>query len=304
MMADAWRRQEPREVRPFFSSIQAQDALLETGIRLYENGDVTTESTFELDEIDFKKLAPVVSVVVANPKTWLSDGLTTQDLNLVLIARHGFLKRSKIINQVSLSKIKTTEWEVGPESLAALGGGRNIQITLALCLANDRAPKPGSAFVPGHWLAKKTFIVRSRTMPTLFDLRTRSDEEWVAAGYPAKTFYAVDYLGGLDQELEEGASVATVWVHTDAHNKMATSNLGETMQPLLASEIISTIVLESFKDWKDSAEADPASPLATLLKQFGGDTPLPLSELKALASKPSKLRATLQDRLSVLSALK
>lgn len=303
MKVETWHRTEPREVRPFFESIGAERSLDYCGLRIYEDGDVTLETSYELDEIDFQRMSLAVSVKIADFKAWIGK-LNPSELDLVLIARHGFLKRSRVLERINLSQEIPGRWEISSKVLSQLGGGRNTNITIAICLAEDRPEKPGSPFIPGHWLARKTFILRSRTMPTLFDLRIRNDEDWVAAGYPRKTYYAVDYLGGIDTELEEGASVATVWVHADAHARLTTGVLGEAMQPILASDIIFSIVLESVHEWKEQAEPAPDTPLANLLAKLGGDQPMPLGELKSLASKPSLLRATLQDRLSVLSALR
>ena len=303
-MAATWHREEPREVRPFFHAIDAEESLDACGIRLFDGTDVRTETSYDLDEIDFKKLSPAVQIVLPDPQQWLPEGLAKDDLELVLVARHSFLKRSELVESVSLTEAIPDEWNVGPEILARMGGGRNLELTLALTLRTDREPSPGAPFVAGHWLARKSFLLRSRTMPTLFDLRTRKDEEWVAKGYPAKTFYAVEYIGGIDTELDEGASVATVWIHVDAHNRMVSSTLGEALQPALAAEIISSILLESFKEWKDAEAVEAASPLATLLKQLGKEKPLSLGGLKALVSNPPLLKATLQDRLSVVAALK
>jgi hypothetical protein len=304
MAKTAWHREEPREVRPFFHAIAAEEALADTGIRLFDKGDVVLESSFDLDEIDFKKLSPIVYVVVADPAKWMPEGIEAIDLELVLIARHSFLKRSEVVHRGKLGDGVPSTWSVDADILERLGGGRNLQLTLALCLSIDREPAPGSPFVAGHWLARKSFLLRSRTMPTLFDLRTRTDEEWIAAGYPAKTLYAVEYIGGIDTELDEGASVATVWLHLDGHNKMVATSLGESLQPMLAAEIISSILLESFKEWQFLDAVDLASPLATLLKQLGKEKPLTLEGLKSLVAKPPALRAMLQDRLSVVTALK
>lgn len=304
MAVEKWHRTEPREVRPFFENMSAASALDGCGIRLYEDGDVSTETSFELDEIDFKKLAPAVTINVPDPASWTGSSLAPEDLELILIVRHGFLKRAAVVAQVGLAGSVPTSLTIPLSTLNRAGGGRNTQITLAICLANDRPARPGVPFVSGHWLSKKTFTLRSRTMPTLFDLRIRTDEDWVVAGFPPKTYYAVDYLGGIDSEPEEGASVATVWVHADAHAKLTTSSLGDAMQPVLASEIITTILLESFHEWKDQSEVLLDSALANLLEKLGGEKPLSLAELKKLVAKPTLLRATLQDRLSVLGALR
>lgn len=303
-MATAWHREEPREVRPFFLAAKAEDALLKSGIRLFEYGDVLGEVKFDLDEPEFQKLAPVIKIDVIDPAQWLSPGLSKGDLELVLIARHSFLKRAETIYRTPLNVPLPDEWVIDADTLDNFAGGRNLELTLAICLAEDRDPSPGQPFVQGHWLAIKSFVLRARNTPNLFDVRTRNDEEWVAAGYPAKTTYAIAYSGGIETQLDEGSSVATVWIHIDAHNKMTSSSLGEVLQPFFASEIVCAILLESKQDWQAVDSVEAGSPLATMLKQLGKEKPLSLDGLKALVAKPSMLKATLQDRLAVLSALK
>lgn len=304
MAEKAWHREEPREVRPFFRTIKAEEALDGCGIRLFEDSEVQNEASFDLDEVDFKRLTPVIHIVLADPALWLPNGMDQDDLELVLIARHSFLKRSELVQRVTLGKTIPNEWAVGNEVLNRMGEGRNLELTLALCLRTDRKPAPGSPFIVGAWLARKAFLLRSRNMPSLFDLRTLKDEEWVAKGYPAKTLYAVEYVGGIDTELDDGASVATVWIHIDAHNKMVSSTLGQSIQPMLAAEIISSILLTSFDEWKDLDTVEKGSALASVLKQLGKEMPLTLAGLKSLTAHPPLLKATLQDRLSAVIALK
>lgn len=304
MAGQDWHRTEPREVRPFFDIISAENALNGCGIKLHDDGEFSPEESFELDEIDFQKLALSVSVKIPDFKSWIGGKLKSVDLELILIVRHGFLKRSEVVKRTALNEKLPAQWSVDAETLARLGGGRNTQITLAICLSKDRNAEPGSPFLPGHWLAKKTFVLRSRSMPTLFDLRIRTDEDWLAVNFPPKTYFAVEYTGGIETELDEGASVATVWVHADAHAKLTTSSLGDVIQPMLASEIITAILLESYPDWEKLNEVHRQSPLANLLAKLGGEDPMDLVDLQATARNPSRLRATIQDRLSVLGALR
>lgn len=244
-MALAWHREEPREVRPFFETIQAENALADSRIRLFRGGEAFSESSFDLEEIDFQKLDLGVQPVLAAPALWIPAGLKASDLEVVLIARHSFLKQSEVIERFAVTESAPPEWEVTKDVLERMASGRNLELVLALCLTSDRSASPGSPFVVGHWLAQKTFLLRSRANPALFDLRTRTDQDWTAAGYPAKTLYAVDYAGGMADEMEDGGSVATVYMHIDAHNKMVTSSLGDTVQPILAAEIMLSILLES-----------------------------------------------------------
>lgn len=300
----AWHRTEPREVRPFFETAKAENALDDSGIRLFPNDDMSQDTSFDLDEIEFQRLEPVVYPVLVEPNLWMPEGFSTGDLELVLIAKNSFLKRSEIVARCPLAEPVPADYAIDADLLAKLGGGRNVQFTLALCLSTDRPATPGSPFVPGHWLARKTFLLRSRTLPELFDLQTRTDEAWTAAGYPAKTFFAIDYAGGIAGEMEDGSSVATVYIHVDAHNKMVNQPVGEALQPMLAAEIITSIVVASRAEWKELDAYVPSSPLETLARQLNGGDPMPLESLKTLAGDNSRLRAILQDRLSVVRSIK
>lgn len=304
-MIATWHRTEPREVRPFFQIQSAEDSLRSCQIKLFKDGDTSTETSFDLDEIDFQKLEPVVFPSVVKPESWLPSGFGASDLELVLVATHPFLKRSDVLANLPLSDTLPNQWTISPDVLSRFAGGRNLKLTVAICLRGDREPLPGSPFVVGHWLAQKTFSLKSRATPTLFDIRTRTDEEWIAAQFPSKTLYFVEYAGGIADEGEEDTYVARVYVHIDAHNRLVSSaNLGDAFQPFLAAEIVLSILTESLSEWKDLEAPHPTSPLATLLQQLSKDSPMALNTLKNAVTTPGRARALLQDRLAVVQAIK
>lgn len=302
-MAQTWHREEPREVRPFFKLAKAEEALVESRIRLFADSESSPESTHLLDDIDFRRLAPVIEPVLVDPKLWMPKDLTSHDLKLVLLAEHGFLKRSQILHAIPLSQDLPSHWEIDRKVVDRLGGGKGLVFTLAVCLAIDRKPLPGSPFVLGHWLARKSFSLLPQTMRALFDVQPRTDEQWIAANFPPKTLFSVDYTDGIASAIETGGSVATVFVHADAYNKMANSKLGDSLQPILAAEIIVTILAESYEEWKDLDDVDSGSPLETILRQLGKGKAMNLEDLKSLTKNKALLRARLQDHLSVVQSL-
>jgi hypothetical protein len=305
-MTVEWHRSEPREVRPFFAAQQAETSLEQSGIRLVNEGDITKETHFELDDADLRKLELVLYPAVVNPHVWMPEGLSGGDLDLIVVGRQPLLKRTEIIGRFRLDQPLPEEIKVAPELLKSLGGGRNTQITLAIVLADDRPPNPGSPFVRGHWLARKTFALRTRSTPVLFDIRTRTEDEWVANGYPANTLYTVDYTAGIESPPEEGVtSVAIVYFHADAQNRLAHSKLGDAVQPLIAAEIVTNILQQSVGDWEKLQEPPKGSALDTLLKQLRKVSPVTVTELAAMIrTKPSKVRAIIQSRLDVMRLLK
>lgn len=305
-MSMEWHRSEPREVRPFFAAQSASAALDQSGIRLTADGEISTGTSFELDDPDLLTLAPTVFPAVLNPQMWLPEGFAASDLRLLIIARQPLLKRSELVGSYSLAETTPEAVEIPIEMMKALGGGRNTQVVLAIVLAEDRAPEPGSPFVRGHWLAKKTFAFRTRSTPVLFDIRPRTDEEWVANGYPAKTLYAVEYMSGIESEPDEGInSVAVVHVHADAHVRLGETKLGEAVQPLLAAEIVTSILQQSLSDWENLESAPKGSALETLVTQLSKVEPISVAKLASLIrTNPSRVRALAQSRYGVVQSLR
>lgn len=301
-----WHRSEPREVRPFFAAQKAEAALEESGIRLTSDGDVTRDTSFELDDADLRKLEPSVFPALLNTQMWMPVGISEADLALVILVGQSLLKKSEIVASYSLSSAIPAEIQIPPDLLKSLGGGRNTQISLAVVLAADRSPVVGSPYVSGHWLARKTFSLRTRSTPALFDIRPRTDDEWVANGYPAKTLYAVEYASGIESGPDEAPnSVATVHVHVEAQTRLVDTKLGDAVQPMLAAEIVTSILQQSLADWENLKEPAKGSALETLLKQLSKTAPITLPELAvSVKTKPSRVRALIQSRLNVIQSLK
>lgn len=304
-MSVDWQRTEPREIRPFFGISKAEDALKNSGIRLNEDSDISQDTTFDVGEDDYRSLAPIIIPSVANPQLWLPEQLSPSDVSLALIVRQPLLKRTEVVARYRLDEQIPDELEISEDMLARYGGGRNLELTLALVLDADREPSPGLPFVVGHWFARKIFQFRSTNNPALFDIRTRNSEEWIEYQFPENTFYSVEYQGGIEAPQEEGAvSIATVFVHADRYDALVDTKLGNAIQPLWASEIISQILTESLSDWEALSEAPEGSPLANLLKKIGTSGKMPLPELAKLTRSPARLKAQLQSKLSVLTALR
>jgi hypothetical protein len=209
------------------------------------------------------------------------------------MATNPFLRRSVIVKEHPLSKATPAEVGLSPAMLEELGGGRNLTITVAVHLTTDRKPSPGSPFMVGHWISKKEFSIRSASGSGFYDVRPRKDEDWIAANYPAKTFYAVDYHGSI---CEPDARIATFYVHADAYTRLAADKLGLSVQKMLACEIIVQILQESIREWGTREQAEPRSPLYTILEKIDPRGAITIRQLKSLVEgSPNRLRALLQD---------
>ena len=305
-MRSAWHRSEQRDVRPFFETVRAQDAVVGTTVRFFEDEEPTADAMTDIEEPDLARLQPVIFPVVVPPGQWMPEDYQPDEFGLVILATNPFLKFSSIIHEVTLGQETPAEVAISSEALEELGGGRGLTITVAIHLRSDRIPSAGRPFVVGHWLARKDFTIRLPGTGRFFDVQPRNDEDWIQAGYPAKTLYVVDYHGGVcDETTETDSSIATVYVHSGVHNKITNDRLGEGIQKFLATEVIVQVLQDSIDDWKDLDTVVVRSPLAALLKNLDSGNPMSISDLRSLVDggRRKKLRALLQNDMSIVRAL-
>lgn len=288
-----WHRSEHRDVRPFFAAAKAEEAVSETKIRLFDDQPPVDGPSCPVEEIDFSRLNPVVLPSLLPLESWMPQDYSPADFGLVVMATNPFLRRSVIVKEHPLSEATPAEVGLSPAMLEDLGGGRNLTVTVAVHLTTDHEPSPGQPFVVGHWISKKDFSIRSASGSGFYDVRLRKDEDWIAANYPAKTFYAVDYHGFI---CEPDARIATVYVHSDAHTRLAGDKLGLSVQKIIACEMIVQILQESISEWRTREQAEPRSPLYTILQKIDPQGAITIPQLRSLVEGSTKrLRALLQD---------
>jgi hypothetical protein len=296
-------------VRPFFAAESAKDAVGNAQIRLFETGDFKTETAYSLDEIDLSRLRPIVRPNLMPLSGWLPPKYRPRDFCLLVLAANTFLRRSIIVYKSRLDTECASEVSLSEAVIDDLGGGRTVDIEVAVCLEHSKsALVPGLPFLSGHWLSRKVFTVRERIVPWFFDVQPRTDEEWHAAGFPRKTFYAIDYLGGINTSPESNAKIATVYMHVDAYNALTSDDrrTGRLLQPILATELIAQILETSLDEWQSVDDVAPRSPLSTVLRKFAGlDKSIDLDRLKQLVQpiERPKLRALLQQHLSIVRTI-
>lgn len=302
-MRATWHRSEPREIRPFIGSVRAKDAVAESRIRLFDDREPTDDTQFDIEEPDLARLHPVVFPNLVPPARWMPDGYSANEFGLVILATNAFLRQSAIIEEIPLDLAIPETIELSPDILDDLGGGRNLTVTVAVHLRTDRPPSPGRPFVVGHWLARKDFALKMPSAGRFFDVQFRTDEEWARFGFPQKTFYVVDYHGGICDEMDPESSIATVWVHADTYTRLSGDRQGGITK-FLAVEVIVQILQESLDEWKDLETVELRSPLATVLRKIDRDNPIAIADLRSLVDGPRKntIRALLHDDMGLVRA--
>jgi hypothetical protein len=229
------------------------------------------------------------------------------DLVLAVTAVQPFMKKTIVVATHKVSGKVPDEIVVGSDIVEKLGGS-NVTIEVALCLGKQLAKKPGSPFLLGHWLSKKSFAIKTPKLAEAFPIEPMTDEQWKLIGYPAKTLYTVQYIGGFNDPVGKDSHLATVRIHADVHKKLtleSAQRLAKPMMASLAAEITGHIIAASVSEWEGADEAATGSPLSAFLKRIERiDPKFTFEKFKEFAKEPGmpRLKALLHaDQQSVRS---
>jgi hypothetical protein len=301
-----WRKSASRDIRPFFGVATLEQAVEGAQVRLFEESLFTDATAFIVEEQEVAKLSITLRPNL-DEAAIAAASIPKAKLVLAVTALNPFLKKTCVVLKAPLSGNVPDEVTIGSEVLEQLGGGSNMTIEVALCLAKELPKTPGSPFLLGHWLSKKTFDLRPPKLSEDFDIEPMDDDGWKARGLPPKTLYFVDYFGFINEPVSKDKQMAKVRIHSDVHKKLsleANAKVAKPMMAFLAAEITSQILASSLSDWEQVDEAASKSPLAAFLKRINRIQPCTLKDLKAMVKESgmAKLRAILHaDQQSVRS---
>lgn len=299
-----WRKSATKDVRPFFGAASLEDSVDMAEIRLYEDAEFSGETAFVIEPQDAEKLCIAIRPNLS-PTALSSEAIKMGDLVLAITALQRFMKKTYVVATLPVSGKLPVEIIFGDEVLAQLGGGTNLTVEVALCLAKRLPKRAGSPFLLGHWLSKKTFALRAPKLAEDFDIQPMDDEAWKQIGWPAKTLYSVQYLSGFNEPAAKDRQLAKVRVHADIHKKLTVESNQRLAKPImaaLAAEIGCQVIAASLSDWEHADEVVPLSPLSAFLKRINRVQTTSFEELKNLAKEPGmpKLKALLHaDQQSV-----
>ena len=301
-----WHKSAAKDVRPFFGMATLEESLDHAEISLFEDSAFSHATSFIVEPQDVEKLCVTIKHNL-NDAAFSLSSIKKDDLLLAITAVQPFIKKTCVVAALPISDDLPDTIPVGDEILMQLGGGSNINIEVALCLAKGLPKKPGSPFLHGHWLSKKSFALRQPSLAEEFDVVPMDDDAWKQLGLPAKTLYYVEYFGGINEPVSKDRQMAKVRVHADIHKKLtveANQRLAKPVLATLAAEIACQILTLSLSDWELADEVVPQSALAAFLKRINRVQACSLAELKELVKQAGmpKLRALLHaDQQSVRS---
>lgn len=300
-----WRKSATKDVRPFFGTATLEKSVDLAEIRLHEDGPFMADTAYAVEPSDSQSLDIAVRPNLALPSEM---PMAKGDLVLAVTAVQPFIKKTIVVETHKVSGKLPDEIVVGSGIIDQLGGGSNVTIEVALCLGKQLTKKPGSPFLLGHWLSKKSFAIRAPKLAEDFPIQPMTDEEWKQIGYPAKTLYSVHYIGGFNEPAAKDSHIAKVRIHADVHKKLtleSAQRLAKPMMASLAAEITGHIIAASLSEWDGLDEATPNSPLSAFLKRLARIEPeFTFEKLKECAKEPGmpRLKALLHaDQQSVRS---
>ena len=307
MSIENWRKSATRDVRPFFGAASLERLLEGTQIRLFEQDAFSDATSFTVDDADLAKLDIAVHPNI--DEAVLEGGSIGRDeLVLVTSVLNPFLKKSRVVQKALLAAEIPEEVVVGAEILEELGGGRNATIDVALCLSKQLPKHPGSPFLRGHWISKKTFSLRAPVPTEEFEIEEMDDDGWKVRNLPAKTLYLVDFFGPMNEPASKDQKIARVYLHSDVYHKLAsarTERLATPIMVFLAAEIACELLCASYSEWGDADNVAPRSPLDAFLKRVNRVTPCTFDKLKELVreSGAPRLRAILHAEQKTVRSL-
>lgn len=300
-----WRKSAARDVRPFFGAASLESSMDAAEIRLFEDAQFSPDPAYVVELTDVEKLA--ISVRLNFNQKLAFDTVKKSDLVLAITAVQPFLKKTRVVGTYALDKELPSEISIGDEVLADLGGGSNVNVEVALCLAKRLPKKPGNPFLLGHWLSKKSFALRAPKLAEEFDIEPTDDEAWKKIGYPEKTLYLVEYFTGMNEPVAKDKQTARVRIHADVYKKLSAEVNQRLAKPILAglaADISCQMLVASLSDWETADEVAPQSPLAACLKKIQRVQHCTFEELKKMVQQPGtpKLKALLHvDQQTVRS---
>src|SRR5690606_19842866 len=131
MSNNNYHKSATKDIRPFFATATLEEAVDGAQIRLFEDHPFTDAAAFTIEEQEVPRLAIAIRPNISEA-TLAGGAISRSKLVLAISAVNPFLKKTVLVQKVSLSKEAPTEVVVGAEVLERLGGGANITIEVAL----------------------------------------------------------------------------------------------------------------------------------------------------------------------------
>lgn len=301
----AWRRSEPRTARPFFAVQSLEEALQSTVLLVGEREKEIEDNVVQLDPADFDGLHVAICPRLDVEKIRATLGERSNGVALMLSLRDPMFKRRLVFHRWPLDGELPERILLDSGLVLEFGHKRELHATLALVLDADVDPAPGWPHRRGSWIAKRNFKIRLRSVRSTFDLdkmTKQQAESWT--GFSGALLYVEYNDGRLIEEPDEESPLAKCWIAEDIYEGMQRVTGGPLLQSFVMAEIVAAVLGHAANDIAEATEVPKGTPLAAILEQLGGNTPMPLKTLQEIVRDQVKLRAAIHDRTDFVRQLR
>lgn len=300
-----WQRSESRQVRPFR---YASDYLQDAALRLYDDGDFTTEEVVPTDEVDLPRFAPVVRI--SKPPALFEDvvGVSAEQLRFVTIVEDRFFKRATVVHECRLADIPSDLLYLGDHARRVASWRGETRVHLAVILGEDRKADVGYATRRGSWVARKSFRITKPTNSAVFPIQPVDEEWFVARRLPSKTAYLVQILEeDLNQPTAELSEAVKVFASKDLLTALAGGNQESAVNTALMKAIYTDVVTAVLATGMEDLEGDPSpnSLLDVIVTRLASGASIPRERVLELAREKgaNELRAVVQAQAELARAM-
>jgi hypothetical protein len=290
----AWHRSEPETIRPFFAMRAAESALDDAAIVRRPGEDPQLEPVVALEDHEWDEISPILLPSIHASSLLAAVGASAEALELALLLRDPTFKRRRLVKRWPVTGALPKQIEIEREWLDDFGHGREIHLTLAVCLVRPLRDAPGLPTVPGSWICQKTFELRQSRWQSRFPVEELTEEHAKAFGIDPAALLFVDYVGNINEIDENNAPVARAYVNADVYRRLTSGAKSEALLELLEAEIVAAVILAAATDIADAQEIVHDGPLDRILRNLSEGEPMAPDELKRMladSEAQQKIRA-------------
>jgi hypothetical protein len=289
-----WHRSEPETIRPFFEVRGGERALDHAAIVRRPGEDPQYGPVVPLEDHEWEEIAPRLRPSIDAASLLSALAAHADAFELALLVRDPTFKKRGILGRWKVTGTLPEEIEISRTWLEEFGHGREIHLTLAVCLASPLPEAPGVPSVLGSWVCQKTFELRPSRLQSQFPVEELTADLAQCFGVDPGALLFVDYRGDINAIDESGSPVACAYVNSDIYRRLTSGARSDPLLSLLEAEIVAGVILAASEDIEDVEEVVDDGPLDRILKNLSGSDPMPLDELKRMLAHtqaPQKVRA-------------
>jgi hypothetical protein len=302
-----WQRTETRVVRPFPT---AESCLVGVKFKLTRDAKFDDRTSFDVSEVELDRLQPEFRLQVdLSPLGAQGSGLPApSDLDLVIRFADARLHRSEVVFKEAVESLPET-WHVPTDVSKKFSWKFGADVTVALVLRLKRSAQSGQPFMPGRWVARKDFSVRSKAEPRAFPVERWTADDFARQGLPRDTVYWIQFIADdLNRRFDDPGDAFRVCLRADVYDALdqaQDTQQGRALFSTIISEILTEVLWRGLQSLGDSEQIERGGLLHSALARVEKATNATRNSLRRLVAdgELSSLRTFAQATVGMRRAL-